>query len=135
MTTQHIGSAGELLIQYRLLKLGIDSARMTTDSGVDLVVYSPMTGMATTVQVKTVLAPAPAGGRGRDAIGWSFPHRLRAQLLAVALLSEDKAWLFTTDEALAIAQQHAASGLDRLYWYTDPNTPQRDGVTEAERHD
>lgn len=31
-TRQHIGSAGELLVQYKLLKFGIDSAAMTTDS-------------------------------------------------------------------------------------------------------
>ncbi|MGV0872113.1 hypothetical protein [Mycolicibacterium sp. XJ879] len=30
--TQAIGAAGELLVQYQLLKLGIDSARLTTDS-------------------------------------------------------------------------------------------------------
>jgi hypothetical protein len=36
VTTQHIGAAGELLVQYRLLKLGIDSARLTSDVGVDL---------------------------------------------------------------------------------------------------
>jgi hypothetical protein len=29
VTTQHIGAAGELLVQYRLLKVGIDSARLT----------------------------------------------------------------------------------------------------------
>jgi len=33
MNTQHIGAAGELLVQYQLLKLGIDSARLTTDAG------------------------------------------------------------------------------------------------------
>ena len=128
MTTQHIGAAGELLVQYRLLKVGIDSARLTTDAGVDLVVYSPATGRATTVQVKTVLAPAPSGGRGRLAIGWSFPHKLGAELLAVVLLSEDEVWLFTADEARAIAQQHTASGSRRLYWYTDGDMPQRDGI-------
>lgn len=32
MSTQHIGAAGELLVQYRLLKLGIDSARLTAGS-------------------------------------------------------------------------------------------------------
>ena len=32
-----------LLVQYQLLKMGIDSARMTTDAGVDLVVYAPGT--------------------------------------------------------------------------------------------
>lgn len=36
-TTQQIGAAGELLVQYKLLKLGIDSSAMTTDSGIDLV--------------------------------------------------------------------------------------------------
>lgn len=30
-------------MQYQLLKMGIDSARMTTDAGVDLVVYAPGT--------------------------------------------------------------------------------------------
>ena len=128
MTTQHIGAAGELLVQYRLLKLGIDSARLTTDAGVDLVVYSPATGRATTVRVKTVLAPAPAGGRGRLAIGWPFKHDLGAELLAVALLSEDEAWLFTAGEARAIAQQHHPTGSRRLYWYTDADMPQRDGI-------
>ncbi|WP_457553363.1 hypothetical protein [Desulfobacula sp.] len=32
-TTQHIGKAGELLVQYKLVKYGIDSAALTTDSG------------------------------------------------------------------------------------------------------
>jgi hypothetical protein len=72
VTTHHIGAAGELLVQYRLLKLGIDSARLTTDAGVDLVVYSPATGRATTVQVKTVLAPAsPAVGAALRSAGRS----------------------------------------------------------------
>lgn len=128
MTTQHIGAAGELLVQYRFLKLGIDSARLTTDSGVDLVVYSPGDSRATTVQVKTVREPTPAGGRGRLAVGWTFPHELRAELLAVALLSVDEVWLFTLEEAREIAQQHTKSGGRRLYWYTDPATPQKNMV-------
>lgn len=88
-TTQHIGAAGELLVQYQLLKLGIDSARLATDSGIDLVVYAPGTGAATTVQVKTVDHAAPSGGRGRLAIGWSFPHDTPAQVLAFTFLQED----------------------------------------------
>jgi hypothetical protein len=43
--TQIIGAAGEVLITYKLLKFGIDSARMTTDAGVDLVnVYTRQPG-------------------------------------------------------------------------------------------
>jgi len=33
-TTLQIGSAGELLVQYKLLKNGVDSAAVTTDSGI-----------------------------------------------------------------------------------------------------
>ena len=32
-TTRHIGAAGELLVQYKLIKEGVDSARMTSDAG------------------------------------------------------------------------------------------------------
>ncbi|HXO49568.1 MAG TPA: hypothetical protein VN888_00765 [Mycobacterium sp.] len=43
--TQIIGAAGEVLITYKLLKFGIDNARMTTDAGVDLVnVYTLQPG-------------------------------------------------------------------------------------------
>lgn len=55
--TQAIGAAGELLVQYQLLKLGIDSARLTTDSGIDLVMYVPGHHTAATIQVKANVAP------------------------------------------------------------------------------
>lgn len=117
VTTQHIGAAGELLVQYRLLKLGIDSARMTTDSGIDLVVYSPRRAEAVTVQVKTQTVPSPSGGKGAMSVGFYFPDDLRAEFLALALLSTDQVWLFTRDEARELAQQHNAKGNRQLYWY------------------
>jgi hypothetical protein len=64
LRTAQIGASGVLLIQYRLLKCGIESAPMTTDAGIDLVVYSPKLKKAVTVQVKTCLRPKPAGGKG-----------------------------------------------------------------------
>ncbi|WP_166880006.1 hypothetical protein [Salinibacterium sp. ZJ450] len=128
MTTQHIGAAGEILVQYQLLKLEIDSARLTTDSGVDLVVYSPGDGAATTVQVKTVRSPMPSGGSGKAAIGWSFPHDCQADMLAVTSLSTDTVWLFTLAEARELAQQHTTAGARRLYWYTDEAIAQKNGV-------
>lgn len=66
-------AAGELLVQYRLVKLGIDSARLT-DSGVDLVAYSPGATTAVTIQVKTQATPTPSGGKGALSVG-SFPRR------------------------------------------------------------
>jgi diacylglycerol kinase family enzyme len=66
MSTQHIGAAGELLVQYQLLKMGIDSARMTTDAGVDLVVCAAGDGSAFTVH-------AGKGQHERQAVGWTRP--------------------------------------------------------------
>jgi hypothetical protein len=82
MSTQHIGAAGELLVQYQLLKMGIDSARMTTDAGIDLVVYAPGDRSASTVQGKTNVAAKPAGGGGPLSRGWYFPDQCPAQLSA-----------------------------------------------------
>jgi len=36
LTTAQIGRAGELLVQQRLLLFGIESAPLTTDTGIDL---------------------------------------------------------------------------------------------------
>lgn len=70
LTTQQIGKLGELLVQYRLLSFGIESAHLTTDSSVDLVAYSPNSKTAFTIQIKTNLQPKP-GGKGKAALdGW-----------------------------------------------------------------
>lgn len=130
MSTQHIGAAGELLVQYKLLKLGIDSARLTVDAGIDLVVYSPRDRIATTVQVKSNLAPKPAGGRGPLSRGWYFPHDCPAEVIALVALDSDRVWLLSLQEARRLAQQHSAKGMHQLYWRLEPSpngsTPLRD---------
>lgn len=115
----HIGAGGELLVQYQLLKLGIDSARMTTDYGIDLVVYAPGAEEATTVQVKTVDRATASGGTGKMAIGWNFPHNTPAKLRAFVLLERDIVWLLTRGQARATAQQRTDKDVRRIYWYTD----------------
>lgn len=117
--TQAIGAAGELLVQYQLLKLGVDSARLTTDSGIDLVMYVPGHQTAATIQVKANLAPKPAGGKGRDLLSWPFPDDSKAQWLACVDMSTDSAWLFPMDVARDLAQQKHAGGKRLLYFYTD----------------
>jgi hypothetical protein len=116
MSTQHIGDAGELLVQYQLLKMGIDSAPMTTDAGVDLVVYAPWDRSVRTVQVKTNMSAKPAGGRGALSRGWYFPDQCAAQLLALVALDTDTAWLFTLEEAQELARQHSERGIRQLCW-------------------
>ena len=67
LKTAQIGRCGELLVQWKLLLRGIESAPMTTDSGIDLVAYAPPSSGAVTIQVKTNLQPKPRGGKGKKA--------------------------------------------------------------------
>jgi hypothetical protein len=118
-TKQHIGKAGELLVQYKLLKHGIDSSSMTTDSGIDLVGYSPRNLKAYTIQVKTQEKPAPGGGRGKLVLGWYLKEHSPADLIATADLSSDSVWVFTYAEFVELAQQHSANGVYQLYMWVD----------------
>jgi hypothetical protein len=124
LTNAQIGRAGEILVQYRLLLLGIESAPMTTDAGVDLVAYSPKTKAPRTVQVKTSLGPRPAGGRGSLALDWWVPDDSPAQLVALVDLSEPRLWLFKLDELWFLAQQHS-NGRHHICMYADENARPR----------
>lgn len=124
LTAQQIGRAGELLVQYRLLLAGVESAPLTTDAGVDLVAYAPGSRRAVSIQVKTNLAPKPGGGTGKAALDWWVPEDCPAELIALADLSEERVWLFTLPELRAVAQQRSTRGL-HFYLYCDPTTRPR----------
>ncbi|CAJ1497725.1 hypothetical protein MU0083_001748 [[Mycobacterium] kokjensenii] len=112
--TQAIGAAGELFVQYRLIKRGIDSARLTTDSGIDLAMYVPGTRIAQTVQVKATHRPYSVGPSGQLQVAWPFPADCKAEWLAVVDLSRDRAWMLPIDEALE--RSRPASPGVQLYW-------------------
>jgi hypothetical protein len=118
-STRHIGAAGELLVQYMLLKQGIDSSRMTTDAGIDLVAYSPKDKKAYTIQVKTKEKPTAAGGKGRGALGWFLRDDTPAELVALVDLGKDRVWLFTIIEFRKMAQQKSDKNVLHLYMYTE----------------
>jgi hypothetical protein len=126
--TLHIGAAGELLVQFRLLRNGIDSARLTTDAGVDLVAYPPGTGRALTIQVKTVEQSTPAGGKGALSTGVVFPQDCPAEYLSVVRLSDERVWLFPIEDALRLSKQ----AMPRLYWFVDSATAPTSALTERE---
>lgn len=125
MTTAQIGASGVLLIQYQLLKRGINSAPMTTDDGIDLVVYARRS-QAVTVQVKTCLRPKPAGGRGGPALDWWLRSDSPAELVGLVDLEADAAWFFRHQEFVEKAQQNPEGRL-HLYFYTEAAYEARDG--------
>jgi hypothetical protein len=128
VNTLHIGAAGELLIQFRFLRNGIDSARLTTDAGVDLVAYPPGTGRALTIQVKTVERSTPAGGKGALSTGVVFPKDSPAEYLSVVRLSDERVWLFPIEYALRLSKQ----ATPRLYWFVDPVTAPTGALMEQQ---
>ena len=128
LSKAQIGRCGELLVQFELLKRGIESAPLTTDAGIDLVAYSPARSDALTIQVKTNLKAKPGGGKGKPHLDWWLPKSSPADLFALVDLDLKRVWLFTLVELSGVAQQRPA---DRLHFFmaTDPTTQKRrDGM-------
>ena len=119
LSTAQIGKCGETLVQYRLLLLGVESAPMSTDTGIDLVAYSPRVAKPITIQVKTNLKSKPGGGKGKLALDWWVPEVSPAQFVALVDLSTEKVWLMSAKELRGRAQQRAKGKL-HIYMYTDP---------------
>jgi len=119
LSTAQIGRCGELLVQLRLLLLGIESAPMSTDAGIDLVAYSSAAVVAKTIQVKANLKPKSGGGKGKCGVDWWVPENCPAQYIALVDLSTQRIWLFLREELPTLAQQKS-SGRFHLYMYTDP---------------
>jgi hypothetical protein len=118
LSTQQIGRLGELLVQYELLRNGIDSAPMTTDAGIDLLAYSGVKARSFTIQVKTNLTPKPGGGKGAPAIDWWVNEDCPAEFYAFVDLSTRRVWLLTKQELETSAQQRSGGRL-HIYMYTN----------------
>jgi hypothetical protein len=110
------------------LKLGIESAPMTTDVGVGLVAYSTSRRRANTVQVKSNLRAKPGGGKGKAALDWWIRDDSPADFVALVDLSTERIRLMSHVELLTLAQQ-SSSGRAHIYMNTDvtvrPRTPGR----------
>lgn len=118
ISTLQIGRCGELLVQRQLLMAGVDSAELTTDTGIDLLAYSNRTQKTQTIQVKTTLEPVPAGGKGQLQVHWWLPEKCPADLAAFVDLSTDRIWLMTMAEVREVKQQLSASGF-HITMYTE----------------
>ena len=126
MNNQQIGRCGELLFQYKLLLLGIESSRMKTGSGIDLVAYSPRNRRVYTVQVKTNEKPMPSGDNGKLSLEWWVPDDCPADLIAFVDLSSSSVWLFSTGEIPKYSQKRYR-GRHNFYFNVDPSANLRAG--------
>jgi len=119
MNNQQISRCGELLLQYKLLLLGIETSLMKTGSGIDLVAYSSRNRKAYTIQVKTNEKPMPSGENGRLKLAWWVPEDCPADLVAFVDLSSNRVWLFSTGEIPRYAQKKYR-GRHNFYFDVDP---------------
>ena len=112
LATQQTGRCGELLVQYMLLKNGVESAPLTTDTGVDLVAYPDIGKKPVTIQVKTSNHLGPADDKW---LRWDIREDCPAEFIAAVDLIRNKFWLIRTEELKKIAHR-TTEGRLRLWW-------------------
>ena len=116
LTTQQIGRCGELLVQYILLKHGVESAQLTTDPGIDLVAFRDIKQKPVTIQVKTCSPRSePKDPMDSKWLEWWVSDKCPADYVAAVDFEHQKFWLLNTGE---FRQRGARSGEGhRLWWY------------------
>jgi hypothetical protein len=73
---------------------------MSTDDGIDLVAYSPISKLPSTIQVKANLKPKPGGGKGKEALDWWLSENSLAEFVALVDLSEARIKFSSIEVAL-----------------------------------
>ena len=120
LTSQQIGKCGELLVQYWLLKDGIDSAPMTTDPGIDLVTFPDVRAgpearpKPITIQVKTT-SSWDDGSASSEGVVWPVPWPCAADYIALVDRERDKLWFFSRAD-FEVRSTKAGPAL-RLGWH------------------
>ena len=113
MDKNQIMFAGKLLVEYKLLKNGIDASLNYDNSDIHLKVVSK--NKTISFNIKTTEEPKPGGGKGKDAVSWNL-GKTSADFIACVNLADDEVWLFTPSEMYELAQHPSK---DKLYIYTD----------------
>jgi hypothetical protein len=135
LTSQQIGRCGELLVQYMLLKHGVESAPLTTDPGIDLVAFPNVSafpdkrGKPVTIQVKTSTHHSEASDPMCKWLLWEIPNNCPADYIAALDFECQKSWLIPTKEFIQKAT-HPTKELSRLWWYIPGCEPA--GATKRE---
>jgi hypothetical protein len=118
LAPQQIGKCGELFVQYILLKHGVESAPLTTDTGIDLVAFPNVMASPEerrkplTIQVKTSTHHDVLGDKWLE---WQIPDDCPADYIATVDFVRNKFWLIRTEEIKKSAR-HTSKGRLRLWW-------------------
>ncbi len=121
LSSRQTGKCGELLVQYKLLRYGIESSSLTTDAGIDLVAFDNIKQKAVTIQVKTSTHHGTPGGKWLE---WEIADNCPADYVAAVDLDRDKLWLIRTEEFRQKAE-HPSKERCRLWWYIPGHRPKR----------
>ena len=127
LSTAQIGKCGELLVQLKLLTLGIESSPLTTDAGIDLVAFSNRRKRAVTLQVKTNQKAKPSGGTGRPHLDWWADDNAAADVFAFVDLESHRVWLVETPSLATVSQQHPEGRFHFCMSIDSERRPRRDG--------
>ena len=130
LSTQQVGRCGEVLVQFELLKHGIDSAPMTTDVGIDLVALNPKTKDYVTIQVKTSSSYEDGTSRWVD---WNMRKTCIAEYVATVDLKRNKIWMFTKEKFEVISTRTGKESR-RLWWYIPGHRPKTSTLSRFEEH-
>jgi len=118
LTTQQRGRCGELIVQYALLKHGIESAPLTTGTGIDLVVYPRVStkhwpfNRPATIQVKA------STHRGGEWIEWNVADDCPADFIAGVDLERNKVWFFAMSD---FKKESKKGGIGYRLWWALPD--------------
>ena len=127
------GRCGELLVQSRLLRHGIESAAMTVDYGIDLIALrmehdNKITPVS--IQVKTTARLWKEKDGKRECYSWGFPKKSPADLIAFVAADEipERIWLF------GYAELRKETGSSNFDLYTDKAVQTRWTMGNFESH-
>ena len=113
--TQQIGKCGELLVQYMLLKNGIESAPMTTDYGIDLIAFRDAKHNPITIQVKTSSHHGPDNDKWLE---FWVSDKCPAEYIVAVDLERNKCWVFSFKN---FKDQGTKSGEGYRLWWSLPD--------------
>ena len=111
LASQQVGKCGELLVQYMLLKYGVESAPLTTDFGIDLVAFRADNKKPISIQVKTCTYHEKVD----KWVEWWVSNDCPADYIAVVDLERDKCWIFNFENEYKQRASKSGEGC-RLWW-------------------